>query len=440
MGSFNYDKWNSLYISDDEDNTSSFDQGNGSRRILNSTESTLSSLRDSLRLSDTTGRYTLYTLPWDSTSEMIRWVLDLYGVDYEEIDLPWGLHIWETMRISASSPALEKLALPILLNDKTEAMYSPTSMMVYLYSKSFGSKLRIYSQVKTLEIQEQFDSNFSAATRTIFLFEVLSNTKLAEAYIRDQIHLNTWRTVNQLIWPIMRHVMWIYFKLGNQDTLDRAWRCVHKVFEQVESMLQVQAKSESDQTLSKATMLQNVFLTGSKITAADISFASHAALVLFPRDDDDYGGKIGMSMPPLKQLSPHTQVKVKTLRSLPAGRFALRLYRKERGRCIGHKPSKHAKVNNPKWASLKYLQLQAAIIFSGITVLIGVPLTMLFFYQFVLVLAIYLAVIYFALYVPNKDSIVLKRIHQCWQLLYEKYSSFFGISNSTANNVVKSNK
>jgi hypothetical protein len=48
--------------------------------------------------------------------EMIRWALDLHGADYVDKDVPFGLHLWETLE-SKPTPATN---VPVLRNQKNE--------------------------------------------------------------------------------------------------------------------------------------------------------------------------------------------------------------------------------------------------------------------------------------------------------------------------------
>jgi glutathione S-transferase len=66
------------------------------------------------------------------------------------------------------------------------------------------------------------------------------------------------------------------------------------------------------------------YLCGDRFTAADIAFASMAAPAVIP---PEYGGP----MPTLDEMPAAMVAEVERFRGHPAGRFALRLYREDRG-------------------------------------------------------------------------------------------------------------
>ncbi|KAH6576499.1 hypothetical protein BASA61_005299 [Batrachochytrium salamandrivorans] len=422
MRGLNYDKWNSLYISDDDNDTvqhhSQYKQS--STAVRNASYCLTGSLQG---LSASKGSYTLYTIPWDSSSEMVRWALDRQGVNYNELEMPWGLHIWSILGISAFIPKISHLSVPILVNDKKEIFYTPSSIMLYLYSQSFFVTARLYSKVDTLEMQEEFDGAFASATRSIFLHEMLSNTNLANKYLRDQVHLNHWRAINTLVWPLLRNMMWLYYKLGEPATLDRAWEIVDANFSKVEKILSRQPQSVSNLkscfNSPNGVGPSNVFLTGNTCTAADLSFASHASLVLFPNDDDGFGGKMGLQIPSVRNLSCQTQTRVNRLRKTSAGQFALSLYRKERGPRLAHKPSRHSSSNNPSWASVAYLQQMCLVYMVGLMIVIVLPALFLSIYISAIVWCGYAISAYVLIYLPNKEKSVIKRLRILYGILYD---------------------
>lgn len=72
------------------------------------------------------------------------------------------------------------------------------------------------------------------------------------------------------------------------------------------------------------------FLTGDTFTAADLTFASLAALVLLP---PQYGARL----PALDEWPAPARELITRMRETPAGAFALRVYAEQRGRlAIGH--------------------------------------------------------------------------------------------------------
>jgi glutathione S-transferase len=69
------------------------------------------------------------------------------------------------------------------------------------------------------------------------------------------------------------------------------------------------------------------YLVGDRFTAADLAFACMAAPLLLPQRDEGYGAVL----PPLEETPPAFAEIVREMRDTPAGRFALRMFREERG-------------------------------------------------------------------------------------------------------------
>jgi glutathione S-transferase len=70
------------------------------------------------------------------------------------------------------------------------------------------------------------------------------------------------------------------------------------------------------------------YLVGDRFTAADLAFACMAAPILLPRPEEGYGAVL----PPLEETPPAFAEVAREMRETPAGRFALRMFRQERGR------------------------------------------------------------------------------------------------------------
>ncbi|KAJ3300429.1 hypothetical protein HK104_000487 [Borealophlyctis nickersoniae] len=295
----NYDKWNTLdaYSSSDDSETER-ENWKAAQRLRVTAED------------DTKPKAVLVTVPWDSHCEAARWALDRHGVRYEERDYPWGLHILATLGYSDPMPRAQQLHVPIFKNDKDE---------------------------------QDLDTHLAPAARTIFLHTMLSKPTLSKKYLCEPVHLHTWRVANMFVWPVVR--WWMKRGLGD---VEEAWTVVHECFGKVEEEL----KKHGTNIINNPARSKS-YLTGSTLTTADIVFGSHAALVLFPNEIDGedaaWAGKLGISLPGLKELPADVETRVRELRRTVAGKFAMRLWRKDRGLRLKTRPSRYAKENNPWW-------------------------------------------------------------------------------------------
>ncbi|KAL2918401.1 hypothetical protein HK105_201801 [Polyrhizophydium stewartii] len=405
-----YAKWDKLCVSDDDETSDG-----GSATAIR---------RAGPIATDSIGQYKLYTVPWDSHCEMVRWVLDLHGANYEEFDMPWGLHLWGTLGTSDPMPKPQQTAVPVLVNQKNETFRTPTAIIMYMYSQAFSGRVRLYSKTEALDLQQELDGAFADAAKLVFLRTMLSSPTLAAKYLRDNVHLNTWRSVNEFLWPLLRITMWRYFGLGSRKRIHDSWQTINDTFRKIETLLaSTHASTAGHKSLSALAASPNAFLTGTTLSAADISFASHAALVLFPNPDDGFGEKMGLLLPGTNALPAEVAKRVKELRDSPAGQFAARMYRKERGMRLARHPSKHAHVNNPEWASQNYLRV-TAINYSAIFMLaLGIPGAFLPYEIALVSWACYAALFYIFVVHPNRNSIVLKRLSQIWFVLTAKSTS-----------------
>ncbi|KAI9203022.1 uncharacterized protein BJ171DRAFT_625406 [Polychytrium aggregatum] len=284
---------------------------------------------------------TLYTVPWDSHCELVRWALDRHEVPYLEKSIPWGLHLWSALAFSDPIPAPQQVHFPILVNPKGEVQ-STTQILTFLFSSSFTRSLRIYTPVSVLDIQESYDDAFAAATRTLYLNMILSSD-LAHQHMVANVHLNTHKAIYSLTWPFWKRIMRFYYHI-NPNTVKQASETVDLVFARVGKTLRANGSARGSSTTSP-------YQVGEHFTAADLSFAAHAALVLLPSEDDgSFGYNMGVALPSLKEVPLSYSLYAKRLRATTAGKYAIQMYRKERGFRFGRKESRFSRENNPWWA------------------------------------------------------------------------------------------
>ncbi|KAJ3105176.1 hypothetical protein HDU96_008675 [Phlyctochytrium bullatum] len=147
-----------------------------------------------------------------------------------------------------------------------------TEIFMYLFAHSFHNRVRLYTPPEAHDFQERFDKLLGPAAIRIFLSVILADASLAETYLINNVHLNTWKALNRLFWPLIRVALIRYFDVS-KDSVEDAWKTVQDIFDDVSRRLE-DAGPKS-------------YIAGETFTAADISFAAHATLVLFPNDSDD---------------------------------------------------------------------------------------------------------------------------------------------------------
>ncbi|KAJ3411341.1 hypothetical protein HDV05_002362 [Chytridiales sp. JEL 0842] len=345
--------------------------------------------------------------------EEIRWGLTRHGIPFTEHSYPWGLHLWATLGHSDPMPHAQQVAVPVLETDKKDCYKrSPTDIFMFMFASAFSTPIRIYSTPIALELQQKFDKVLGPAVIRVFLDTVLTDPKLEEKYILSTVHLNTWAALQRVCWPLLKIAMKRHYKI-NPNSVEDAWATVERIF------------GEIDQRLEKDSNIK--YLAGTtNITAADISFASHAALVLFPNEvDDTFASALGLKLPSYSELPLKVAERARKLRETKAGKFAIRMYRKERASkdnpsgCRSF-PSKYTKENNPWWSQEGGYRLQMAVM-TGLVVL---TLVMNIFIMFLPLWASLVAIgviIGVALWGYRKyirNSLLETRIKQIWFTLF----------------------
>lgn len=169
--------------------------------------------------SDSTGKYSLYTTPFDTCSEQARWSLDRHQADYVDIDLPWGLYWWETLNITPND-----LSIPLLVNQKAEKFSSVTQITMYLYAQAFSGKIRLYANAAALDEQEYFDATLVNACRVIYLDSILKNKDLTKKYIGMGL-LYLLYTNHQLQWKQIICGLGKFFMLISGDSFNGSTFC-----------------------------------------------------------------------------------------------------------------------------------------------------------------------------------------------------------------------
>ncbi|KAJ1562693.1 hypothetical protein HK096_005394, partial [Nowakowskiella sp. JEL0078] len=368
MGVINYDKWNKIELSDDEDsNNNGLPFQRGVVTVARPCK--------------------LITIPWDPQCEVARWALERHSIPFIEQSFPWGLHLWETLKFSDKNPYVQQTNVPILINDKGEVFKrSITDIFMYLFANSFSGAIRVYTPSTALTLQTYFDLNLAPAVKIIFLDVVLSSPDLTKKYLIENVHLSTHKSINKTLWPLIRVQLSKYTHSGffrDPRKIKEAWQKVEEVFQLVEDILNnidritqleilesKDSKSQHSAPHAPTARKHNDYLCGPRITAADITFAAHASLVLFAsRESDSFAKYLTLDIPGLAELDPATREKVIALRESKAGQYAVRMYRKERrgGEGLRRLTSRYDRQSNPWWAENKRLTFLIYTFLSGIS-------------------------------------------------------------------------
>jgi len=243
--------------------------------------------------------YRLITIPPSHYCEKARWALDRVGVSYREEGHPPLLHLRAVKAAGGVS------STPVLVTDD-DVLSDSTDILQYLDAK-YTDAWRPYPmdsdlRVECEELEDVFDTRLGPHTRRVAYFHLLPQRKLLTEAVSPGVgrgELVTFKILLPVVRWLMRRSMNIT-PVSAQRSLDR----VRTVFEMVAERLVGGRR----------------FLIGDRFTAADLTFAALAAPVLLPRN-------YGSVLPALDAVPAEYLALIEEFRSLPAGAFALRMYR-----------------------------------------------------------------------------------------------------------------
>jgi len=251
-------------------------------------------------------RPVLITIGLSHFCEKARWGLDRAGVSYVEKSYPPILHYLATL------PRLRQRKTPILVTPHG-TLRDSTSILGYA-DKFLSEPDRLFptDAIDLAEVDrlvQVFDQKLGPATRRIAYFYLLDDvpgfarTALAKSGIVE-------RAAFRLALPAVVQMIRRGLKI-NEAGARRSEERLEAVFDEVDARLVGGAR----------------YLVGSRVSAADLTFAALAAPILLP-------AQYAWPLPGLDETPESFQVIVRRYRSRPAGAFALRLYEQERARLV----------------------------------------------------------------------------------------------------------
>ena len=243
----------------------------------------------------------LVTMPHSHYAEKARWALDWLGLPYrEEPHLPL-LHMIATRRHGGRS-------VPVLRHGDRRCVDS-TEILVHADAACGGDRLyprdpALRREVEALE--SHFDEALGPHSRRWAYFQVLDERPMLRAMVSRGVPPGEARLLPLLL-PLVIPAIRNRLRVTPQSA-SRSLARVGEVFAGVAARLADGRR----------------FLVGDRFSAADLGFAALATPVLLPEG-------CGASYPPLEAAPSGMRDEIVRLRETPAGRFALRLYREERG-------------------------------------------------------------------------------------------------------------
>lgn len=245
----------------------------------------------------------LLTIPMSHYCEKARWGLAHAGLDYVEEAHLQVFHYRPVRRHSKAGK------VPVLVT-AGEAIADSTAILQYLDRHHLPPQRRLYPEAQRTEIEaleERFDEQLGVETRR-WVYHRFMTLPPREVLRTAAQNTPGWeRAMAPLLFPMMRRFLGT--RLGTTaEAVAAGSAIITAIFDEVGARLED----------------GRPYLLGEHFTAADLAFACMAAPVLLPPE-------YGIRLPTLEESPPAAQPEVRAWRAHPAGQFALRLYREQRG-------------------------------------------------------------------------------------------------------------
>jgi len=243
----------------------------------------------------------LVTITFSHFCEKVRWALDNAKINYRESGHLPIFHALAVRRYGGwrSVPAL--VTDDGVINDSTNILgwIDKQAPDLHLYGKTPEERREIE------DFENYCDERLGPHTRRWAYFHLLPNRDLTMKMTKEGAPALEHAAL-RVVFPVARKMMKRAMKIDAKGA-ERSLEKIQEVFADVQKRLSDGRK----------------FLVGDGLSAADITFASLAAVVLMP---EQYGAKL----PAVEDLPEEAQVHIRAWREHPAGQFALRLFREYR--------------------------------------------------------------------------------------------------------------
>lgn len=243
----------------------------------------------------------LIVIPISHYCERARWALEYAGLDFTEERHLQMFHRRPVRRAGG------RRTTPVLVTNDGTCLAD--SADIVQYADANGSR-PLYPQEpslrqEVLELEEEMAGPFAVETRRVAYFEFGSDKAMMLRY-NNQGAPRLQRLAMRLAFrPAVRSLN-RYLKV-NEAHIAAGRGAIDAMFTKVADILADGRR----------------YLFGDAFTAADLTFASMAAPVVAPP-------QYGVALPKLDEVSPSARAIFDHFRSLPAGKFALRIYREDR--------------------------------------------------------------------------------------------------------------
>jgi glutathione S-transferase len=245
----------------------------------------------------------LITIPISHYCERARWALDFAGVPYVEEQHLQGLHLPYALR------AGQNRTLPILVTDREGAL-ADSALVVEFAHRNARPERGLYPEDPALRaeveaLEREFAGPLGVEGRRVMYYFLFRWGRGALTF--NGADAPRWeRGFFRAALPIMTHALRRHLGV-NERSMFRGRAIVQDVFDRVAERLSDGRR----------------YLVADRFTAADLTFATMAAAATCPPD-------YAVQLPSMAELPDEARQYFEHFRSLPAGRFALRMFAEHR--------------------------------------------------------------------------------------------------------------
>lgn len=239
--------------------------------------------------------------------------MDRLAIPYVERPLMPIVHFMVTPFVTGFSGRADdqstRFSTPVIKTDRNEVIVKSSAIMRYLSERCLSEDETLFPTEKAVQLDEYYNRYLGPHTRRLFYINVLNQPELMfELADRNVGAGQAW--LFKILFRSFRGR--IVSGLGiTRESVDKCIGYIYKEFEHVAQRL-------SD---------GRPYLLGDRLTAVDISFACMGGAAMLPTPEEGYGAYL----PPVDRCSDELKRVATELRESDAGKWALGLYRTERG-------------------------------------------------------------------------------------------------------------
>lgn len=254
-------------------------------------------------------RVELHTITYSHYVEKVRWCLDRTGIPYTEIP---SIGILGLLLTGRTVPLLVLPASRTSIGDSPEILRFLWGRYAAVLPPDRSRFLA--PSAEAIALEKHFDEVLGVHVRAWSYWHLLEQPDLTlMLWGVGEPGIPQWqRTLLPVVRPVLAALLRRMLNVTDANA-EVGIAATRQVFSEVDAML-------ADG--------RRYLMGGSEITFVDITFASLAALAVFPKG---YGGDaVALQELPVDRLAPAWRAEVEALRATAAGRFVERLYREER--------------------------------------------------------------------------------------------------------------